>query len=170
LISLSRIERAQCRRRYRRRGLQTARRLELIDIALDILSCDDPAARARVSIGDVLRGTRMDEKTPKASKVELPLPEATQLALFHPDVHFVYANGFLLNLNVSDGEMVIAIGVKHPGTKLADETTKAGSINFSHRIHLPLQVGMQIRDALNQAVATLEKMHKLTTESSTTKN
>jgi hypothetical protein len=113
----------------------------------------------------------MDEKTPKASKIEYPPPEETQLAVFDLDVQFVYANGFLVNVNASDGEMVIAVGVKQPGVKVADDTIKTGRIKFTHRIHLPLQVGMQVRDVLNQVFASMEKMHpKITTEGSTAKN
>jgi hypothetical protein len=112
----------------------------------------------------------MDEKSPKASEIGYPAPEDTQLAAaFDPEVPFVYANGFLVNVNVSDGEIVMAFGVKQPSARQAG-TIKAGGIKFTHRIHLPLQVGMQIRDVLNKVVASLEKMHQKISEASTTKN
>jgi hypothetical protein len=113
----------------------------------------------------------MDEKTPKASEIAFPPPEDSQLAaVFDPDVPFVYANGFLVNVNLSDGEMVIAFGVKQPSVRLAG-AIKAGGIKFTHRIHLPLQVGMQIRDVLNKVVASMEKMQqKIPAEGSTAKN
>jgi hypothetical protein len=145
--------------------------IELIDIAPTIrrLSRDEQTAPARI-ICWVLRETGMDEKTPKASEIEYPPPEDTQLAaVFDADVQFVYANGFLLNVNVSDGEMIIALGVKQPSVRLAG-TIKAGGIKFTHRIHLPLQVGMQIREVLNKVVASMEKMQQKISEGSTTKN
>jgi hypothetical protein len=98
----------------------------------------------------------MDEKTPKAAKVEFPMPEETQLAaVFDSDMQFVYANGFLVNVNVSDGEIVIAVGIKQPGVRLVDGTIKAGGIKSTHLIHLPLQVGMQVRDVLNKVVTSI---------------
>jgi hypothetical protein len=112
----------------------------------------------------------MDEKTPQTSKVEYSLTDEAQLAVFDPDVQFVYANGFLVNVNVSDGEIVIAVGAKQPGVRLVDGTIKGGGIKFTHRIHLPLQVGMQIRDVLNKVVASMEKIQQIATESSTVKN
>jgi hypothetical protein len=142
-----------------------------MDIAPDIrrLSRDEQAAPARHPL--TVRETRMDER-PKASKVENPPPEETQIAaMFDPEVQFVYANGFLINVNVSDGEIVIALGVKQPSVRSADDTVKPGGIKFSHRIHLPLQVGLQVRNVLNKVVASLEKMQQMIpSEGSTAKN